>query len=89
MNISFDMLIIETFDDNLSGSLKAKLKFKKVQTITNKKDFRLGDSLRDFVIDKIKKGTLPYSEEKNIMYAMVTDAVEGEVSCLIKAESIQ
>jgi len=89
MNISFKMLTVETFDDNLNGAVKAKLKFKKQQTIQDEDASKLGDCLRSFVVDRVKNGTIPFPKERSMMFAMVKDSIHGEISCLIKPEAVQ
>jgi len=89
MNINFKTLTIETFDENLNGAVKAKLGFKKMQEIKDKDASKLGDRLRSFVVERIKSGTIPFSEERSMMHAMVKDSTHGEISCLIKPESVQ
>jgi len=89
MEINFKTLVIETFDENLNGVAKGTYKFKKTVTLKTKHNTRLGDSLRTFALEKIKKGILPLSKEKNIIYARISDLKQGEISCLIKPELIQ
>lgn len=89
MDIKFDMLIVETFDKNLSGEVKGKYKFREEKTLTSSPRKSLGVKLRDFVVQEIKKGNLPYKKVKTPLYALVTDKALGEVSCLIKPEAFQ
>jgi len=89
MNINFQTLTIETFDENLNGAVKAKLKFKKRQSLVDDDASKLGDHLRNFVIEKVKNGTIPFPEQRSMMFAMVKDTMHGEISCLIKPESVQ
>jgi len=89
MNINFKTLTVETFDDNLNGAVKAKLKFKKTQILKDSDASKLGDHLRTFVVDRIKNGTIPFPEERSMMFAMVKDTMHGEISCLIKPEAVQ
>jgi len=89
MNITFKTLTVETFDDNLNGAVKAKLKFKKNQVLEDNDASKLGDHLRSFVVARIKSGTIPFPEERSMMFAMVKDSMHGEISCLIKPESVQ
>jgi len=89
MDINFQTLTIETFDENLNGAVKARLKFKKRQTIQDKDASQLGNHLRNFVIEKVKNGTIPFPEERTMMFAMVKDSTHGEISCLIKPDSVQ
>ena len=89
MDINFQTITIETFDADLNGLVKAKLKFKKEQTLADKDGSRLGNHLRAFVVEKIKNGTLPFSEEKTMLFAMVKDKKHAEISSLTKPESIQ
>ncbi len=84
MDITFKRITIETYDDNLNGVVKANLTFKKKQTISDKKPGKLGDHLRSFVLDLVDKGTIPFSEERPFLSAVVKDDTHGEVSCLIK-----
>ena len=88
MDINFNVLIVETFDNNLNGTVTGRYKFKDIQTI-KAVPAKLGTKLREFVVNKTKSGSLPYKKEKNIMYARVTDSVQGDITCLIKPESLQ
>jgi len=88
MDIKFNVLVIETFDENLNGKVMGRFKFKDIQTL-KATPAKLGSKLREFVIKKAKSGSLPYKEEKNIMYARVTDHVQGDITCLIKPELLQ
>jgi len=38
------------------------------------------------VVKSIKDGTIPFPEERTMMYAVVKDTYHGEVSCLIKQD---
>lgn len=88
MDINFKVLIVETFDENLNGEVKGRFKFKEEKTLKAEPS-KLGTELREFVVSEIKKGNLPYKEVKTPMYALVKDATYGEISCLIKPESVQ
>jgi len=89
LEINFDTLIVESFDKNWSGEVKGRYRFREVQTLKSTPRKTLGVKLRDFVLQEIKKGNLPYKEMKSPLYALVTDAKHGEISCLIKPEAIQ
>jgi len=48
MVINFKTLTVETFDKNLNGAIKAKLRFKSIKILKDEDASKLGDHLRDF-----------------------------------------